>query len=145
MSVRGCLLIALVGCTAHHRAPATPPSHTPEPAPPGIDAGMAADLTDAFIETLATMAQITREPDCARMGSQLAVLFEHSRDLFAQANRHRDDPASIKILADAMNARADQIPPLEAAIGPGLTRCRNSTEVIEAMANMPTFDLSSTM
>ncbi|MBK9036780.1 MAG: hypothetical protein IPL61_36945 [Myxococcales bacterium] len=118
----------------------TPPEAEAEPAP-AVDPQVAAEVADAFVEVLATMAQITTGPSCPAMGEELRGLFDRSAELFDHARALARDPEASKLLVAAMEARAAEVAPLIEAMGPGLVRCREDATVQDAMARMPTLNL----
>lgn len=132
------LAVAACGGSSSSRAPAAQPE--PERVPAVTDE-VAAEVADAFVEVLATMVAISREPECPRMGAGLAALFDRSRELFDQASGLAADPEAAKLLVAAMDARAAEVAPLIEAMGAGLVRCREDASVVEAMARMPTMEL----
>ncbi|MEZ4403607.1 MAG: hypothetical protein R3B06_26520 [Kofleriaceae bacterium] len=122
-------------------APATPPPSHQASVAPAVDDQLAGELADALLEVLATMVQISHEPDCATMGRQLGALFDGSRALVDQVEALGADPDANRRLTTAMDARAAAVAPLIDAMGPGLVRCRAQPEVTDAMGRMPTFGM----
>lgn len=132
------VVLAACGGSSSSRAPAAQPE--PERTPAVTDE-VAAEVADAFVEVLATMVAISREPACPQMGAGLGALFDRSRELFEQANALAADPEAAKLLVAAMDARAAEVAPLIDAMGAGLVRCREDASVVEAMGRMPTMEL----
>jgi hypothetical protein len=135
------IALALAACGGSSSSPRTPPA-TPDPEPgPAVTDEVAAEVADAFVEVLATMVAISREPACPQMGAGLSALFDRSQELFEQSAALAADPEAAKLLVAAMDARAAEVAPLIEAMGPGLVRCREDASVVEAMGRMPTMEL----
>jgi len=134
-------VLALAACGGSSSSPRTPQA-TPAPEPaPAVTDEVAAEVADAFVEVLATMVAISREPACPQMGAGLSALFDRSQELFEQSAALAADPEAAKLLVAAMDARAAEVAPLIEAMGPGLVRCREDASVVEAMGRMPTMEL----
>lgn len=142
--IAGVVALVLAACGGGRTSPREPIEQRAPTVDAGVDAGpdvaLLTEIADGLAETLATMATITTDAaDCKTMARELDRLFDQAATVFALAQAQASAPSAARLLATAMDARAEEVTPLVERIGRGLARCQQDPDVAAAMARMPTF------